>query len=224
MTPLSVLLACFGSSFVLMIALQLTFHAGRSAGWRIREEPQRKLVGLRFWRVVALNAGFSALLVFGTTLGLAPQLFSEAMPSAGRLVYEFAAVLLLYDLLYYLAHRYLFHEWKLLASVHAVHHTAKFPRAIDSLYIHPVETLIGLALLFVSLWLVGPVSVLSFALIFLVYSHLNILLHCGLRLPTVLARPLNAMHEKHDRHHVSMKRGNYASITPLPDLLFGTAE
>jgi sterol desaturase/sphingolipid hydroxylase (fatty acid hydroxylase superfamily) len=224
MSLLSVLLACFASSFVLMVALQLTFHAERSASMRIREEPQRKLVGARFWRVVMLNAGFSAALVFGSTLGLAPWLFTEATPSLGRLAYEFVAVLLLYDLLYYLAHRYLFHEWKPLASVHAVHHTAKFPRALDSLYIHPVETLIGLALLFVSLWLVGPVSVASFALIFLVYSHLNILLHCGLRLPTVLARPLNAMHEKHDRHHVSMKRGNYASITPLPDLLFGTAE
>jgi sterol desaturase/sphingolipid hydroxylase (fatty acid hydroxylase superfamily) len=224
MSLLSLLLACFASSFVLLVGLQLAFRAQLSAGWRIREEPQRKLVGLRFWRVVALNAGFSAALVFGTTLGLSHVLFTEALPSLGRFVYEFLAVLFLYDLLYYLAHRYLFHEWKPLASVHAVHHTAKFPTAIDSLYIHPVETLIGLTLLFVSLWLVGPVSVVSFGLIFLVYSHLNILLHCGLRLPGVLARPLNTMHQKHDRHHVSMKRGNYASITPLPDLLFGTAE
>jgi sterol desaturase/sphingolipid hydroxylase (fatty acid hydroxylase superfamily) len=224
MTLLTVLFACFGSSFVLMAGLELAFHSRLTEKRRIREEPERKLKGLRFWRTVALNAGFSAALVFAGTLGLARVLFVQGTPSLARMAYEFLAVMLLYDLLYYLAHRYLFHEGKLLARVHAVHHTAKFPTALDSLYIHPLETLIGLALLFVSLWLVGPVSVASFALIFLVYSHLNILLHCGLYLPGFLARPLNAMHQKHDRHHVSMKRGNYASITPLWDLLFGTAE
>jgi sterol desaturase/sphingolipid hydroxylase (fatty acid hydroxylase superfamily) len=222
MTLLWLLVLAFGSSFVLMLSLQLAFYSRITRTRRIREEPTRKLKGPGFWRVIAVNAGFSAALVFGGSLGLASLLFDEAVPSFTRLALEFAGVLLVYDVLYYLAHRYLFHEWKVLQSVHAVHHTAKFPTALDSLYIHPLETLIGLTLLFASLWLVGPVSVYSFGLIFLVYSQLNILLHSGLRLPGL--GPLNAMHEKHDRHHVSMKRGNYASITPLPDLLFGTAE
>jgi hypothetical protein len=32
------------------------------------------------------------------------------------------------------------------------------------------------------------------------------------------------MARKHARHHSSMRAGNYASITPLPDLIFDTYE
>jgi sterol desaturase/sphingolipid hydroxylase (fatty acid hydroxylase superfamily) len=35
---------------------------------------------------------------------------------------------------------------------------------------------------------------------------------------------LGVLAAKHDRHHHSMLSGNYASITPLPDIIFGTVE
>jgi sterol desaturase/sphingolipid hydroxylase (fatty acid hydroxylase superfamily) len=221
MTLLVIMAAIFASSGVLLAGLHLAFQAPGNAPRRIREEPQRKLKGTGFVKRLMVNATFSAALVFGATFGLYGFLFYESAPSPGRFVFEFFAVLLVYDFLYYLTHRYLFHG-KWLHAVHAVHHTAKHPIAIDSLYLHPVETFIGLLLLFVSTRLVGPISVYSFGAIFLIYSHLNILLHCGLNLPGMAA--LNYMHRKHDHHHVSMKRGNFASITPLPDLLFRTAE
>jgi sterol desaturase/sphingolipid hydroxylase (fatty acid hydroxylase superfamily) len=221
MTLLVILAAIFASSGILLAGLHLLFQAPGHAPWRIREEPERKLKGQAFLKRLGANAAFSSALVFGSTFGLYGFLFYESAPSLGRGVFEFFAVLLVYDFLYYLTHRYLFHG-KWLHAVHAVHHTAKHPIAIDSLYLHPVETFIGLLLLFVSTRLVGPISIYSFGAIFLIYSHLNILLHCGLNLPGMAA--LNYMHRKHDHHHVNMKRGNFASITPLPDLLFGTAE
>ena len=38
------------------------------------------------------------------------------------------------------------------------------------------------------------------------------------------SRPWAFSRPKHDRHHHSMLSGNYASITPLPDIIFGTVE
>jgi sterol desaturase/sphingolipid hydroxylase (fatty acid hydroxylase superfamily) len=222
---LYVLLACFASSGVLLAGLHFAFHAPSSEPRRIREEKERKLKGSAFAGRLMFNAAFSSALVFGSTLGLYPYLFEDSIPSLWRVLGQFFGVMILYDFLYYLLHRFLFHEWKWLQSVHAVHHTAKYPTAIDSLYLHPVETFLGLATLLITLRVFGPINVWSFGVIFFVYSHLNILLHCGLVLPGgALLAPLNYMHKKHDRHHVSMKRGNFASITPVFDLLFGTAE
>ncbi|MBC7171741.1 MAG: sterol desaturase family protein [Polyangiaceae bacterium] len=101
-----------------------------------------------------------------------------------------------------------------------MHHVAKHPIAIDSLYLHPVENFLGLALLHICVWAVGPVSLYAYGGLLFVYTQLNIIVHAGLDLPG----PLGHIARKHDKHHASMRAGNYASITPLPDLIFGTAD
>lgn len=187
---------------------------------RIREEPKRKLSGLRYTLRVAANGTLSGAMVFALALGLQDHLFYGGPAAAWwRYPLEFLAVLLSYDLLYYLLHRYPFHVWGPLKRVHTVHHMARYPIATDSLYIHPVETILGVLLLMTCTWMVGPVSIYSFAAAFFVYSQLNVIIHGGLDVPLV-----GFMARKHDQHHTSMRAGNYASITPLPDLLFGTAE
>ena len=45
--------------------------------------------------------------------------------------------------------------------------------------------------------------------------------------PPIEARGVAELEEiaaKHDRHHHSMLSGNYAAVTPLPDIIFGTVE
>ena len=132
-------------------------------------------------------------------------------------------MLVVYDFAYYFMHRFPFHEWEWAKKVHAVHHVAKFPTAIDSLYLHPVENFLGIALLMTCVWAVGPIHVYSFAALFFVYSQLNIAVHCGLHLNGPLWY-FGLLARKHDHHHHSMRAGNFASITPIPDILFGTAE
>ncbi len=206
-------------SGVFMGALMLAYRSPRSKPLRIREENGRKLKGARFYVRTGLNSLFSAAMVFGFPYGLYDHLFYEGTPTWWRIPLEAAGLLLVYDFAYYLLHRFPFHEWKVLKRVHAVHHKAKHPIAIDSLYLHPVENLLGLALLTACTLAVGPVHVYSYALAFFVYSQLNIAVHCGLDLPI-----LGAMSRKHDKHHASMRAGNFASLTPLPDLVFGTLE
>ncbi|MDQ3037374.1 MAG: sterol desaturase family protein [Myxococcota bacterium] len=71
--------------------------------------------------------------------------------------------------------------------------------------------------------MIGPVSVQAFALTFLVYSTLNILVHSGLDSKTTFFAPIDFLTRKHHAHHLRDPRKNFSSLTPLPDLLFGTA-
>ncbi len=218
---LSIVLAVSGG---LLIGLTLLFRMPVTDNHRIREEPVKTLKGQKFWRIAIFNSVLSISMVYGLTYFLYAFLFYEEAASPWRMLLEGVGILITYDFAYYLVHRYPFHQWALLKKVHAVHHTVRYPTACDSLYMHPVENAIGLLLLMLCTFIVGPVSIYTFAGVFVVYSILNILNHAGLDLPFFPFRTITALAQKHDRHHVSMRSGNYASITPLFDVLFGTAE
>jgi sterol desaturase/sphingolipid hydroxylase (fatty acid hydroxylase superfamily) len=106
---------------------------------------------------------------------------------------------------------------------HGVHHRAKAPSALESFYLHPVELLGGLFLLFASTWLIGPVHTYSFLFAFFVYSMLNIVIHSGLDFRHPLTWPIDFLTRKHHVHHFDDFSKNYSSLTPLPDLIFGSA-
>jgi len=218
---LSVVLALSGT---LMIGLTLIYRMPVTDNHRIREEPVKTPKGPDFWRTAIVNSVLSITMVYASVYLLYGFLFYEEAASPWRMLLEGVGILITYDFAYYLVHRYPFHQWRLLRRVHAVHHTVRYPAAYDSLYMHPLENAIGLALLMLCTLLVGPVNIYSFASVFLVYSVLNILNHAGLDLLFFPFRTITHLSRKHDRHHVSMRSGNFASITPLFDLLFGTAE
>lgn len=224
MSLYAMLVVILSLSGVSMVALAAGEYVPALAVRRIRAKPPSQPRNAAFFGRAAANALLPITLVFAFAYLLYPLLFDDAWPSVGRFLWEVAAVLLLYDLGYYAVHRFLFHAWGPLRSVHAVHHRSLRPAALDSLNLHPVETTIGIALLVVSTLVVGPVSVHSFAAIFLVYTQLNILNHCGSDPVWRILRPLGYMARKHDLHHTSMRAGNFASLVPLYDAVFGTAE
>jgi sterol desaturase/sphingolipid hydroxylase (fatty acid hydroxylase superfamily) len=188
---------------------------------RLHRDGQRKSLGAEHPRRVVINAVLSTALVFGFTHLLARWLFTTEAPPIWRGALQGLAILGLYDVLYYFMHRFLFHKWPVLRAVHAVHHRVRYPVTIDSLFLHPVEEVLGLGLLMLCTWVVGPVHVYAFGACFLVYSWVNIIIHAGVALPIPY---LGRVAKNHAAHHVDMRAGNYASLTPLPDLLFGTAE
>lgn len=223
MSLVTLITICMVASFFTMGGTVWAFYTPIGANIRIRPEPERKLKGWPVAIRIGLNSLFSAALVYVLALVFQRWLFYAHLPTFGRLVYETVAVLIVYDFLYYLLHRYPFHAWPGLREVHTRHHLAKFPVAWDSLYLHPLETALGLFLLMTCVWMIGPVSTYSFGLIFLVYSQMNVLVHCGLALPGAL-KPFGYMARKHDAHHRHMKAGNFASLTPIWDKLFRTGE
>ncbi|MBW2380185.1 MAG: sterol desaturase family protein [Deltaproteobacteria bacterium] len=196
MKVLFVILASYTSAGLAIALLLYAYRSTAAQQYLISDDPHRS-TGDRelYWRV-ALNTTVSITLIFAVMYGLGTYLYYDHAAPAWRYLLEAATVILIYDFGYYFVHRYPFHEWKILRGVHSVHHASRNPRVIDSLLLHPVETILGLGLFFGSVALVGGVHI----------------------------KTLGVLAAKHDRHHHSMLSGNYASITPLPDIIFGTVE
>ena len=140
---------------------------------------------------------------------------------------EILSILLVFDFLYYLTHRFLFHG-NLLRKIHAVHHQVRRPSHIDALYVHPTETAIGLFLYMGTALLLpaffGPFSAFSMAIATVVFTQVNIINHTYFELPYFPFKTLDYMTTKHHRHHENMDMGNYATLTMAYDYLFGTLD
>ena len=217
-----------GLSGVIMFGAQLWAHRG-AAGARPRVRSRSKaLRGAAFSRNAILNSLTSVAMVYGFAWAFDGRLLTTMGASFLTILAEGVAILAIYDFVYYLMHRYPFHEWTLLRQVHAVHHRVREPLALDSLYLHPLENIIGLGLLWASTALVGlltgGVNIYAFSWAFFVYSVVNILLHAGIDSHTFPMNIMAHLSHRHDLHHTSMRSTNYGSISPLWDRLFGTEE
>jgi len=135
-------------------------------------------------------------------------------------------ILMFYDFVYYLTHRFWFHGQGRLRQVHAVHHQARTPTYLDAHYVHPLETFIGLALYVGSITvlapLLGPYHCATIVLTFIIFTQINIINHTRVELDYFPFRTLTWITRKHHVHHENMHKGNYATITLLYDRIFGT--
>ncbi len=190
----------------------------------ISADPHRRMDGDELNRIVRLNQLVSIVCIVGLTFGLYSWLFYTHEVPWWRHLLEALTVIFIYDFGYYFMHRFLFHEWSVLRKVHAVHHAANYPQSIDSLLLHPVETVMGLGLLTASILAVGGIHIYTFAPIFVMYTTYNVWNHAGINIPHGPMKIMGRIAVIHDKHHHSMRSGNYASLTPLPDLIFGTAQ
>jgi sterol desaturase/sphingolipid hydroxylase (fatty acid hydroxylase superfamily) len=213
---ITLLLASSGAFMGVMM-----FAHAKLPGRRSFPTPERHLQGKKYLARVLLASIFSVVVLYELTFILADRLFYTRLPSLGRAAFDVVAILTLYDLMYYAVHRFLFHGWSVLMRVHAVHHQSHHPIPMHAMYLHPVENFIGLGLLLFSTWLLGPVNIYVFGTCFFVYSWLNIITHSGLALPLPY---LGMLSRTHDAHHKHMRAGNYATLSPLPDMIFGTVE
>lgn len=199
------------------------YSSERFAKYRLAEDPHRNIDMRQAQRDAALNAFLSVFIIAAIVGFLGHRLVYEAAPPWWMVPIEAFGAIIIYDFGYYFMHRYPFHEWKILREQHGIHHAARNPTALDSLLLHPIENAAGLLLFFGSLAMVGGVHTTTFAFLFIGYTLLNVWNHAGMKFPGPL-KFVGKLSEIHDRHHHSMLSGNYASITPLPDIIFGTAE
>jgi sterol desaturase/sphingolipid hydroxylase (fatty acid hydroxylase superfamily) len=137
-------------------------------------------------------------------------------------------ILMFYDFLYYVSHRFWFHGQGWMRKVHAVHHQARNPTYLDAHYVHPFETFVGLALYMGSIVLLaallGPFHVATLIVTFLIFFQINQINHTYVDLPRFPYKALNWMVAKHHVHHENMHMGNYATITLFYDKIFGTLD
>lgn len=224
MNILYVILASYVSAGVAMVVLFFAYRSAAAQPYLISDNAHRSKSDRELYQLAAINMLFSVTLIFGILFGLSEWIYYEHAVPLWRHFLEALTVILLYDFGYYFMHRYPFHEWEILRGVHAVHHAARNPRVIDAMLLHPIEAAMGLCLFFGTIALVGGIHIVTLGVLFSTYTAFNVLNHAGVDAPTFPFKTLGVLARKHDRHHHSMRSGNYASITPLPDLIFGTVE
>lgn len=130
-------------------------------------------------------------------------------------------VILFSDLLIYWGHRFQ-HNNDFLWRFHKVHHSAQKLDWLAAHREHPLDSiytigLINLPALIMGFPLESIAAVIFFRGIWAIYIHSNVRLPIG-PLKYIIGSP-----ELHHWHHdLERDRGNYANLSPLMDLLFGT--
>jgi len=130
-------------------------------------------------------------------------------------------VVLLSDFFIYWGHR-LQHNNALLWRFHSIHHSAEHLDWLAAHREHPLDTVYTVGLINLPVFLLGfPIETLAglvaFRGVWAIYIHSNV------RLPIGPLRVLIGAPELHHWHHDKDRRaGNYANISPVMDLLFGT--
>jgi sterol desaturase/sphingolipid hydroxylase (fatty acid hydroxylase superfamily) len=216
-----IVLAILGLDGVLLAGLAWAYHAKRFQPYRISMKESMKVPDRERLRNIAFISVLSLIAVFGMTRVMYPFTFHQRPTSGWRMAYEIVAVLLVYDFAYYWLHRGMHHK-KVMRYVHAVHHEVHNPTAMESFYLHPIELFAGLALLMACTFLLGPVHIYSFAVVFFIHSTLNITVHSGVVSKRWWLFPIDHLTQKHYVHHAGNYDNNYASLTPFWDMLFGT--
>ncbi len=130
-------------------------------------------------------------------------------------------VILLSDFFVYWGHR-LQHRVAFLWRFHSIHHSAEHLDWLAAHREHPVDTIYTMGLINLPAFLLGfPLETLAgliaFRGLWAIYIHSNV------RLPIGPLRVLVGAPELHHWHHDRDRNaGNYANISPIMDVIFGT--
>jgi sterol desaturase/sphingolipid hydroxylase (fatty acid hydroxylase superfamily) len=130
-------------------------------------------------------------------------------------------VIVFSDLLIYWGHR-LQHKVDFLWRFHKVHHSAPHLDWLAAHREHPLDSIYTIGLINLPAFIMGfDLNALAFLVAFrgiwAIYIHSNVRLNIG-PLKYLIGSP--EMHHWH--HEIERDRGNYANISPLMDLIFGT--
>lgn len=181
--------------------LDLAFFAGQYLVWN----------GLVFWLLLAFGGWLDGIVPirFRATVGEQPWWLQAV------------EVVLLSDFCIYWGHR-LQHRVGFLWRFHSIHHSAEHLDWLAAHREHPIDTVYTMGLINLPAFVLGfPLETLAglvaFRGLWAIYIHSNV------RLPTGPLRVLIGAPELHHWHHDRDRNaGNYANISPLMDILFGT--
>lgn len=223
--------AIFASTFLLNHALRLI--PAFNAAHRLNADAYRKKMEKP---VYAANqkwnrkwAGAYLVVIFGLVLPFCLTLDPQPW---WRVLRDIFVILMVYDFVYYLTHRFLFHHNGVtggpLVWMHALHHQQHNPCRMDSSFIHPLEVAIGLGLytatIFVLSRFMGPFHVGTIVLTWMAFSEINLHNHDLWEADRFPFRYLNYAAKMHHNHHAKFTGGNYATISLLYDWMFGTLD
>ncbi|MGZ4077980.1 MAG: sterol desaturase family protein [Bacteroidia bacterium] len=152
--------------------------------------------------------------------GIVPHWFHNMVSSQSWWL-QAIEVIILSDFIIYWGHR-LQHNNEFLWRFHKVHHTAEHLVWLAAHREHPLDSIYTVGLINLPAFILGfPLETLAgliaFRGIWAIYIHSNV------RLPIGPLRMLIGAPELHHWHHdIERDAGNYANISPIMDILFGT--
>ncbi|MCE3229018.1 MAG: Fatty acid hydroxylase superfamily protein [Bacteroidetes bacterium] len=152
--------------------------------------------------------------------GIVPKNFRASVVSQPYWL-QAIEVILLSDFLIYWAHR-LQHKVGFLWRFHKVHHSSEHLDWLAAHREHPLDTIYTVGIINLPAFILGfPLETLSgfiaFRGIWAIYIHSNVRLSIG-----PLRWFIGAPELHHWHHDKSRDAGNYANISPLMDIIFGT--
>lgn len=156
----------------------------------------------------------------GWVEGILPMAFRSAVANQPWWL-QAIEVILLSDFLIYWGHR-LQHRVSFLWRFHSIHHSTEHLDWLAAHREHPLDTVYTMGLINLPAFLLGfPLETLAglaaFRGIWAIYIHSNV------RLPIGPLRWFIGAPELHHWHHDRARdAGNYANISPVMDILFGT--
>jgi sterol desaturase/sphingolipid hydroxylase (fatty acid hydroxylase superfamily) len=167
--------------------------------------------GVVFWLLQQVEPRLRAATPAGLRAGVAALAFWQ----------QAVLVVVLGDILIYWGHR-LQHRVGFLWRFHAVHHSSEHLDWLAAHREHPVDSVYTILLVNLPIFALGfPLSALAtfaaFRGIWAVFIHSNVRVRLG-PLGWILGAPA-----LHHWHHARVRQsGNYANVSPLMDVLFGT--
>jgi len=130
-------------------------------------------------------------------------------------------VLVLSDLLIYWGHRWQ-HKYDFLWRFHKVHHTTETLDWLAAHREHPIDSIYTVGIINIPALLFGYdlesiAVIVAFRGIWAIYIHSNVRIEIG-----VFKKIIGSPDLHHWHHDKERDRGNYANISPLMDIFFGT--
>lgn len=134
-------------------------------------------------------------------------------------------ILFVDDFFFYFLHRWMHENKYILKKVHRIHHKASAPFALEYLYVHPFEWMLGYTGPFIGIIAIGlltnSLSIWAFWIYLLLRNIHELEVHSGFKSKISKWIPFWGENEHHDIHHEKLD-GNYATTFTLWDHLFKT--
>lgn len=177
-----------------------------------------------YWRAMKWYGSFYVVAM--GFLWLVPMTLLSNIPTAAPTTLEFCRDLLLYfllgDFVSYFWHRLEHYHPRYMRDVHYYHHVDTPPLTIwTAMVVHPIEG-VTVFTCFHIYGILFPIHPLTFALGAFLVTAVNMITHCGYRLPVY--DWIFATSREHDLHHARREPRNISVMLSICDRLFGTFE
>ncbi len=133
-------------------------------------------------------------------------------------------ILLIDDLYFYFLHSWMHKNDFILNKIHRIHHKAISPFALEYIYVHPLEWIMGYVGPFIAIIIISslhPVNILAFWIYQIIRNLHELDVHSGYKSFFSKWIPFWGESEHHDLHHEKLN-GNYATTFTFWDTFFKT--